>query len=196
MDHLILFVKNPILGEVKTRLAETVGDEEALIVYVKLLKHTREVALKCAAERTVFYSKHVVQSDQWSGEHFEKAVQRGADLGERMNRAFHEQFDKGASKMILIGSDCYELEPGHIHAAFKALDKSDFVVGPAEDGGYYLIGMKQPAPFVFEDISWSTSEVFDETRRAVLSRGFTLDVLETLPDIDTHEDLLNYPELM
>lgn len=196
MDHLILFVKNPILGEVKTRLAETVGDEEALIVYVKLLKHTREVALKCAAERTVFYSKNVVQSDQWSGGNFKKTVQRGADLGERMDRAFQEQFDKGASKMILIGSDCYELEPGHLNAAFKALDKSDFVVGPAEDGGYYLMGMKQPATFVFEGIRWSTSEVFDETRRAILSRGFTLDVLEKLPDIDTQEDLLKYPELM
>ena len=195
MDHLVLFVKNPILGAVKTRLAESVGDEEALIVYVKLLKHTREVALKVDAQRYVYYNKHVVQTDQWLSADFSKRVQKGTDLGARMNEAFRAQFDEGADKVVLIGSDCYDLEPGHLKAAFKSLDKSDFVVGPAEDGGYYLIGMRQPAEFVFDDIQWSTNTVFDETRKAILSRGFSLDILEELSDIDNLEDLKRYPEL-
>jgi len=195
LDHLVLFVKNPILGSVKTRLAESVGDEEALIVYVKLLKHTRDVALKVDTQRYVYYNKHVVQTDQWLSADFSKRVQKGTDLGARMNEAFRTQFDEGARKVVLIGSDCYDLEPGHLKAAFKSLDKSDFVVGPAEDGGYYLIGMRQPAEFVFDGIQWSTNTVFDETRKAILSRGFSLDILEELSDIDNLEDLKKYPEL-
>jgi len=195
LDHLVLFVKNPILGAVKTRLAESVGDEEALIVYMKLLKHTREVALKMDAQRYVYYNKHVVQTDQWLSTDFNKKAQKGPDLGTRMNEAFRAQFEEGADKIVLIGSDCFDLEPGHLKAAFKSLDKSDFVLGPAIDGGYYLIGMRQPAAFVFEGIRWSTNTVFDETRKAILSRGFSLDILDELSDIDNLEDLKRYPEL-
>ncbi|MCE2497265.1 MAG: TIGR04282 family arsenosugar biosynthesis glycosyltransferase [Flavobacteriales bacterium] len=195
MNHLIIFIKNPIIGKVKTRLAETIGQEEALIVYVKLLKHTREVALKVDAFKQLYYSDQVVAHDLWSAEGFAKYVQSDGDLGERMKSAFEQSFSEGAKKVVIIGSDCYELEPAHVDAAFKALDNSDFVIGPAWDGGYYLLGCKQPADFLFEGISWSTDSVFDETRRAIVSRGFTLGTLEELRDIDTQTDLEYYTEL-
>ncbi len=195
MNHLIVFVKNPVLGQVKTRLAETIGPEEALIVYIKLLKHTREVALKVDAEKHLYYSDQVVQNDLWSTEDFSKHVQSGDDLGERMRSAFERSFSMGADKTVIIGSDCYELEPAHIEAAFKSLESSDYIIGPALDGGYYLLGMKAPSDFLFEDIAWSTPAVFDQTRRAIMSRGFALGTLEILRDIDTRTDLDHYAEL-
>lgn len=195
MNHLIIFIKNPVLGQVKTRLAETIGPEEALIVYVKLLQHTRLVANNIEAERRLYYSDGVVQNDMWPNDDYVKMVQSESDLGTRMQRAFERSFEDGAEKVVIIGSDCYELSPSHIEAAYKSLDRTDFVIGPAFDGGYYLLGMKQPAEFLFQDIKWSTDEVFDETRKAIISRGFTLGTLEQLRDIDDRVDLAHYQDL-
>lgn len=195
MNHLIIFIKNPVLGQVKTRLAETIGPEEALIVYVKLLQHTRLVANNIEAERRLYYSDGVVQNDMWPNDDYVKMVQSESDLGTRMQRAFERSFEDGAEKVVIIGSDCYELSPSHIEAAYKSLDRTDFVIGPAFDGGYYLLGMKQPAEFLFQDIQWSTDEVFDETRKAIISRGFTLGTLEQLRDIDDRVDLAHYQDL-
>jgi rSAM/selenodomain-associated transferase 1 len=195
MNHLIIFIKNPILGHVKTRLAQSIGEEEALIVYVKLLKHTREVVLAVESKRQLYYSQQVADHDLWSTDHFNKNIQKGVDLGDRMNAAFSQCFQEGAEKVVIIGSDCYEIEPGHIEAAYRALGQTDYVIGPAQDGGYYLLGMKRPSDFLFQDIAWSTASVYDDTRKAVLARGFSIDSLETLRDVDHVEDLVHYEDL-
>ncbi len=195
MNHLIIFIRNPILGKVKNRLARTIGDEQALMVYEKLLRHTLEVTQAVPAEKRLYYSEQVADHDMWPNDHFLKFAQKGPDLGERMKNALRTSFTDGAKKVVIMGSDCYEIEPGHIEGAFRALDGHDFAIGPALDGGYYLLGMKQPANYLFEGIRWSTEFVYDESRKAIISRGFTLEVLDQLRDIDERADLIHYKEL-
>lgn len=159
---LIIFIKNPELGKVKTRLAATVGDEKALLIYMELLKHTQQIACAVEANRLLFYSKFMDTNDNWDNQAFQKQLQQGSDLGERMQAAF-EQALVQHEKAVIIGSDCAALTPAIIENAFQALDTHDFVVGPAEDGGYYLLGMKQVEPTLFQKMEWSTDQVLPET---------------------------------
>lgn len=187
---LMIFVRNPELGKVKTRLAKTVGDEKALEIYTNLLKHTREVAMLCAAEKAVFYSHFIDDYDNWSNVSFQKYIQEGgADLGLRMLNAFRLGFEKGYEKVVIIGSDCLQLTENNLNEAFFALDKNDVVIGPATDGGYYLIGMKQVQEEFFDNKKWSTENVFLDTLLDVEKLGLTYQLLDTLSDIDLEEDL-------
>ena len=112
------------------------------------------------------------------------------DLGERMLAAFEEMFEKGYEKAVIIGSDCAELQGEHIATAFEQLDKHDFVIGPANDGGYYLLGMKKLATCLFESKKWSTNTVFEDTIKDIQRLKKTVFVLPPLNDLDRHEDLL------
>jgi glycosyltransferase A (GT-A) superfamily protein (DUF2064 family) len=107
---LIVFTRNPELGKCKTRLASAIGDEAALRIYEYLLKHTAEISKQVLADRYVFYSENICENDLWDKEHFNKRLQNGEDLGERMLNAFKYVFGKGHSKVIIIGSDLLDLE--------------------------------------------------------------------------------------
>ena len=192
MRHLIIFVKNPVLGKVKTRLAATVGDERALEVYHKLLAITRKVAIGVDCKRQLYYSDVVDTDDHWGSEHFAKHTQRGIDLGERMLHAFIASFAEGATKAIIIGSDCPEITPRIIDEAFEALDRFDVVVGPAEDGGYYLLGMKRAIAELFINRQWSTSTVLHEMLTDVGRLGLSVGILTTLSDLDNADDLIRH----
>jgi rSAM/selenodomain-associated transferase 1 len=185
---LLIFIKNPQLGKAKTRLAASIGKEKALVAYKALLNHTRNVATKVEARRLVFYSSFIDKEDQWTTEFFDKHLQTGLDLGDRMKNGFEKGFKK-AAPLIIIGSDCAQLSPEIIETAFEKLKHYDFVIGPAEDGGYYLLGMNSFQPFVFEQINWSTEKVADQTRQRILSLGLTVAEVDTLSDIDELEDL-------
>ena len=184
---LLIFVKNPERGKVKTRLAQTLGDERALKIYLELLAYTRRLALAVKAERYLFYSRYVENQDEWSPQAFHKRVQEGDELGERMDRAFQWAL-REHSKAVIIGSDCATLTPEIVEKAFQQLDKYDYVIGPASDGGYYLLGMREPQPEVFRDISWSTDQVLTSTIERIeqLEQSYTL--LPELSDIDYAED--------
>jgi rSAM/selenodomain-associated transferase 1 len=119
-------------------------------------------------------------------------VQDGQDLGERMAHAFARSFESGMEKVVLIGTDCPTLQPQHLNQAFEALTHSDLVLGPATDGGYYLIGMKRKADYLFEGISWSTSEVLSQTLAVATAHGLHFTLLDELSDIDTREDWERY----
>jgi rSAM/selenodomain-associated transferase 1 len=119
-------------------------------------------------------------------------VQEGQDLGERMANAFACSFEMGMDKVVLIGTDCPTLQSQHLNEAFQALSNSDLVLGPATDGGYYLIGMKRRADYLFEGISWSTSQVYSETMNVASQHGLTTTLLQELDDIDTQEDWERY----
>lgn len=204
---LLIFIKNPERGKVKTRLAQTVGDEKAYQTYLKLLDHTIEVADQVQAKKQIWYSSYIDESDglgeqpsdgsvrsssvrsEGSNFYFEKKLQQGDDLGERMSRAFHLGFKEGFEKILIIGSDCLAITAGIIEDGFNQLDVHDVVVGPSEDGGYYLIGSKQFIPELFQSIPWSTERVYPETIRAVEEQNLQYGVLPTLNDIDTEEDL-------
>jgi rSAM/selenodomain-associated transferase 1 len=192
MNTLLIFIKNPMLGKAKTRLAATVGEERALAIYKELLRHTREIATQTEAKRLLFYSHFIDEKDEWSAGDFQKYLQIDGDLGEKMGEGFQIAFGQKASKVIIMGSDCASLTPEIASQAFEVLDNHDFVIGPADDGGYYLIGMKTFSPTIFENIDWSTELVFSQTVKAIQQLNRTYGTLPTLSDIDYEEDWIKH----
>lgn len=186
---LIIFVKNPEIGKVKTRLAKAIGEEAALAIYLKLLSHTHEIVDSLAYDKAVYYSKFVDTEDYWENKHYKKHLQKGKNLGERMNNAITDSFNAGYDSVCLIGTDIYELTTEVIKNAFSKLDSHDVVIGPAKDGGYYLIGMKKPHPEIFELAQWSTPNVFSETVKLIEKQKLSYDLTRLLNDIDNVEDL-------
>lgn len=189
---LLIFTRNPELGKVKSRLAQGIGEENALEIYKKLLEHTRDVTAQVDCIRRVGYSVQVRSNDVWTEGRFEKFKQEGSDLGERMENAFKQAFKLGHDKVIIIGSDLYDLRPQHIKKAFEALDQNDAVIGPAHDGGYYLLGMKTLIPSVFKNKNWGTETVLADTLTSLSNRR--THKLEPLNDIDYASDIKPYPE--
>ena len=187
---LIVFARNPELGKCKTRLAKVIGDHNALDVYKYLINHTASVATKVNCDSHVFYSETIVVNDAWDDSQFSKHLQNGDDLGERMKNAFETLFKDGYKKVVIIGSDLLDLNESIIEKAFTALDKYDITIGPAQDGGYYLLGMKVLHPTIFDIENWGTETVYDQTISKLIHD--TVYVLETLNDIDTIEDLKPY----
>lgn len=184
---LLIFTRNPELGKCKTRLAATVGDEKALEIYVFLLKHTVEITKSLAVDKFVFYSENVQKEDLWDAEIFRKKAQSGDDLGIRMENAFAEMFQAGYEKVIVIGSDMYDLSKTDIDNAFDALNTNDLVIGPAEDGGYYLLGMKQVHKAVFKNKIWGTNTILEDTLKDLQNK--TVAMLEERNDVDYYEDI-------
>lgn len=188
---LLIFIKNIEKGKVKTRLAATVGDDRALEIYKALLGHTRKIATAIEVERYLFYSQFIEKEDAWSEDDFQKLVQINGGLGEKMAAGFQHAFQKH-EKVVIVGSDCASLTKEIVADAFKILDDKDFVIGPAIDGGYYLIGMRQFSPEVFQDIEWSTEAVFPDTIKQIEGLGKTYGLLPELSDIDFEEDWEKY----
>ncbi len=184
---LVLFFKNPVAGKVKTRLAATVGHVKALEIYISLLKHARRTARAVQADRFVYYSDFIDLEDEWTEPAFHKRLQRGADLGLRMHHALEEVL-AGSEKAVLVGGDIPGLSPGIIEAAFVALDEAPVVFGPAADGGYYLVGLRQPQPALFTGMQWSTSQVLEETLARCRRAALDYRLIDTLCDVDTEED--------
>lgn len=186
---LIVFVKNRVKGKVKTRLAADIGNEKALKVYEHLLRHTFNTVKGLKMTKQVWYSDYIENGDIWESSEFDKLLQKGKNLGDRMKYAFEKAFTTGAQKVIIIGSDCYELKENHINRGLKLLDENDAVIGPSKDGGYYLLGLKAFTPELFSGIEWSTNRVADQTREVLKSHNLGWVELQELNDIDTVEDL-------
>ncbi|MEI8185330.1 MAG: TIGR04282 family arsenosugar biosynthesis glycosyltransferase [Chlorobiaceae bacterium] len=186
---LIIFTKNPERGLVKTRLASSIGDEKALEVYETLRRHTACVVEKVDVNRTVFYSHFLPAEDIFKPEYYHVQLQIGEDLGERMLYAMSNGFDAGFRHIVLIGTDCYELSTAILDSAFATLERSDAVVGPASDGGFYLIGLNMAIPELFLGRQWSTKEVLSETIGILSRLAIQYELLAELSDIDTLDDL-------
>ena len=195
-DAVIIFVRNPELGKVKTRLAATVGDEEALNIYALLLNHTMQEAGKVAADKFVFYHQQITADDIWNGNGFYKKLQTGESLGDKMKAAFHEILELGYNKIMIIGSDCLQLNSTIINAGFGLLDEHDTVIGPAKDGGYYLLGMKKIYGFLFDNKTWSTESVFDESMKDMQQHHLSTGLLPLLTDVDTEADWIESKKLL
>lgn len=192
---LIVFQKNPIEGRVKTRLAHVLGNKTALEIYKILIKKTREAVNPLRYTVAVYYSDYAEQNDLWDTKKFLKKVQLGEDLGIRMQNAFLEGFRDGYNKICLIGTDCYQLNKEIMITAFEKLSNHDFVIGPAQDGGYYLLGMKEFFEPVFMNKPWSTSSVFNSTVKDLKNNNKSFYILKELVDVDKPEDVEIYPEL-
>ncbi|WP_425593892.1 TIGR04282 family arsenosugar biosynthesis glycosyltransferase [Maribacter stanieri] len=184
---LLIFTRNPELGKGKRRLAATVGDEAALDIYKFLLGHTVAITKNLYAEKEVYYSEEIWENDIWDNQKFGKKLQVGEDLGIRMANAFQEGFQNEYQKIIIIGSDMLDLSQEDLENAFKSLEKNDFVVGPAEDGGYYLLGMKKFMPALFKNKTWGTETVLKDTLADL--KNETTALLETKNDVDYYEDI-------
>lgn len=186
---LLIFIRNPVLGKVKTRLAKTMGDDKALFIYNQLLSHTHLVTRNLTCDKFLYYSDWVEQNDSWENDRFQKKIQHPGDLGERMAGAFHELFKEGYKKLLIIGSDCMELNEQIISNAFEILNNNEVVIGPSSDGGYYLLGMTAFFPELFLNKQWGSSTVLEDTLKDLSMSKTGVGKLVTLNDIDEEKDL-------
>lgn len=187
---LLIFIKNEVMGKVKTRLASTLGDSKALEVYRSLLDKTmQETSQLLNVDKIVYYSDEIAHNDRWDDAEFGKEIQYPGSLGERMIRAFRSGFEKGYTNICIIGSDCWDLDHHVLGRAYADLKSNDFVIGPANDGGYYLLGMNELLPELFEGKTFSTESVFQEAVKEIEQAGKRYSVLPELIDIDTEKDL-------
>lgn len=189
---LIIFVKNPEPGKVKTRIAQTMGNEKAVAIYQQLLLHTKKETQLLDCDKFIFYADHIVTNDLWPTSVFHKRTQQGNGLGERMFHAFDELCKAGYEQVLIIGSDCMELNSSVIAEGFQQLNTNELVIGPTCDGGYYLLGMRWLIPALFNNKPWSTDQVFAETIADASKIGLRYFLLPTLSDIDTETDWNHY----
>ena len=189
-NALLIFARNPVYGQVKTRLAATIGNEMTLAIYEHLLQHTASITNDLPGEKIVFYSNVIEEQDIWDNEVYKKHVQFGSDLGERMQNAFAYAFQEGNREAVIIGTDCLELTSAIITNAFAALRNNDVVIGPASDGGYYLLAIKQMHYELFHNINWSTDEVLKQTVAICANENLLVYQLQELSDIDNENDLV------
>lgn len=195
-ELLIIFYKNPVKGKVKTRIAKTLGADKALEIYKNLADHNVNITsglVNC--DKVVFYSDSIENKDVWSEKKFIKQEQKGHDLGERLINAFKKAFTSGYKKVVVIGTDCDRINQEHIEIAFEKLNDSSAVIGPAIDGGYYLLGMRKLIPDLFINKSWSTSNVFSETLLTLKKKRINFSTLDILSDVDEEKDLKTYAPL-
>ena len=191
---IIVFCKNPILGRTKSRLANKIGKHKALEVYKYLLTHTADCVKESGFSSAVFYSEFIPETDLWDNVAQHKVLQEVSDLGSRMHCAFQWAFNKGYDFVLIIGSDLWSLKPKDIDLSFKLLLTHDVVIGPAKDGGYYLLGLKQLKENIFKSMPWSTDQVLSKTLNAL--EGNDVFLLEEKNDIDIIEDLEDHPDLL
>lgn len=185
-------MKYPEAGRVKTRLARNIGAQNAAQISKQMAEKVLSSTVTTDYEyrRIIFIDPVERESDfrNWlPGEQF--VGQQGCNLGERMDNVIRYLFGRGAEKAVITGADIPKLNKDIILQAFKELDYADVVIGPAIDGGYYLIGMKRPFPELFQGIPWSTEDVFSETVRIINSLCKSYRIVPALSDIDTIEDL-------
>lgn len=185
----MIFVKNPEPGRVKTRLAKTLGDEKAYEIYLRLLYHTMKMASNADCVKEVWYSAFVDEEDLFNSKTFGKKLQSEGDLGKKMSMAFKSAFNEGYERVVIIGSDCPGITDTLIESAFELLAQNELVIGPANDGGYYLLGMSRFIPELFIGVPWSTDKVFGKTVEIAESKQVSLKELPVLVDIDNEDDL-------
>jgi rSAM/selenodomain-associated transferase 1 len=192
---LLFFVKYPAKGKVKSRLAAVIGDEPAAKLYTDFLMQMLSTLKTGDFPFYICFHPRSALKDlkEWLGNKHHYIPQKGKGLGERMKNGFIEAFSMGHERAVLIGSDIPDLPLDFVEEAFASLKKKDAVIGPALDGGYYLIGFndKTFSPQVFEGMAWGTETVFDETRKALKKLRRKVHTLPYQRDIDTVEDLTN-----
>jgi uncharacterized protein len=193
-ERLIIFTRYPEPGKAKTRLIPALGDvaaadlhrqmTEQTLARVKLLQQSHPVSVE-----VWFAGGDRDRMQTWLGADLQYQPQPEGDLGSRMTQAFQVGFDRGVKASVIVGTDCPELTVALLTAAFQALQQTDLVLGPATDGGYYLIGLRRSAPELFESISWSTDRVFQQTVAVASKLNLSLSCLPMLADVDRPEDL-------
>ncbi len=187
---LIIFTRYPEAGLVKTRLIPALGKAGAAEIQKTMTEETVKMVLKTGIEVEIHFSGGSYrQIKKWLGIRLNYREQQGETLGEKLSYSFQRAFSAGLKQVVIIGTDCPQITPDHINTAFAMLQKSDLVLGPALDGGYYLIGLSNYQPELFRNIKWGSSVVFEQTLAAAHKLQLEISELETLADIDRPEDL-------
>ena len=188
-----IFAKPPHPGLVKTRLIRDIGADKAARVYRYCLEYTLEVARESGLEFRLFLS---AGCDDELFEYEEYSVQKGQDLGARMFNATKDILATSTDGAIIIGSDCLDISSRHLLQAARALADHELVLLPALDGGYALIGCTNIEPGLFSNVSWSSDQVLKQTLSNAEKLDYRVSLLETVRDVDTLQDLEQYPELL
>lgn len=197
-DCLIIFVKYPEPGLVKTRLAKDIGNEKATVLYKSFVETILRATDDNNFKRIIFYTPPDKKDEmnEWLGNDIEMYPQKGSNLGERLYNAFRFTFDEGAKKAVVIGTDSPLLDKKIALEAFKELDKNECVIGPAADGGYYLLGLSRLCREIFHNIDWGTDKVYSQTLQALKGAGLGYCALEENFDIDEAADLKKLPKIL
>lgn len=207
-QHLLIFTRWPEARKTKTRLIPALGPEGAAQLQKQLTEQAADLAkvflhqAPIANAVTIFYTGATeFQMGQWLGQDFNYQAQAAGDLGDRLETAFQWAFDQGSQKVLVMGIDCPGITLENLQAAFTALDNYPMAIGPALDGGYYLLALKKFNPAYFQNIAWGTEQVYAQTlaklqQNGAPPRGSLRDchyALEILPDIDRPADLKHLP---
>ncbi|TFH41831.1 MAG: glycosyltransferase [ANME-2 cluster archaeon] len=192
---LIIFQKNFFLGKVKTRLAKTIGDVKALEVFKKLVEKTYDQIPTDLLDVHIYFGSAIEKINHPLHERASFHIQTEDDLGARMVSAFESTFKLGYEKVLIIGTDCPFIIADIYQKAIEILDDKDYVIGPANDGVYYLLGAKDSPKDIMKNIAWSTDTVLKSTLQSIEKEGKSYCLLEALTDIDDAEDFKEFEEI-
>lgn len=190
---IIIFQKNLIPGKVKSRIGALVGDQKALEIYQVLVDYTHQQVEGLECKKLLYYSEYTENTYE-NNKDYQFFIQSSGDLGLKMGDAFKDQFEDGFDQLLIIGTDCAEITQEILEEAFDKLKTSEVVIGPAKDGGYYLLGMNRFISGLFYDIPWSSAEVFNQTSDYLSTHQIPFDLLPTLSDVDYLEDWMKVKE--
>lgn len=190
---IIIFQKNLIPGKVKSRIGALVGDQKALEIYQVLVDYTHQQVEGLECKKLLYYSEYTENTYE-NNKDYQFFIQSSGDLGQKMGDAFKDQFEDGFDQLLIIGTDCAEITQEILEEAFDKLKTSEVVIGPAKDGGYYLLGMNRFISGLFYDIPWSSAEVFNQTSDYLSTHQIPFDLLPTLSDVDYLEDWMEVKE--
>jgi len=186
---IIIFIKNPDLGRVKKRLAKTLGDEKALDIYKEMLEHTQAITKALSVDKYLFYDRVKDMRDSWPNDIYNKELQTSPYMSTRISNAFKKIFAKGYEHVVIIGSDCLELDERMIRLAFRQLEHFDTVVGPTRDGGFYLFGMNVFNSELFKVHSWGTPALASDIIKVIHNLRRSCFMLSELSGVVTADDL-------
>ena len=189
---LLIFYRNPELGKIKKRLVASMGEAKAYSIYLLLCDHTKNITERLTYPKALYYSEYIDDHDNWASNKFQKYVQTGIDIGDKMANAFRSGFANGHKYICIIGTDCFNLTSRIIDEAFRRLLTHDVVIGPANDDGYYLLGMNYMHNELFKGKNWSKNKVFGDLIHTIKLLGLSHWELEKLNDIEDEKDLPAY----
>ncbi|MBW4536576.1 MAG: TIGR04282 family arsenosugar biosynthesis glycosyltransferase [Pleurocapsa minor HA4230-MV1] len=193
-ETLIIFSRYPEPGKTKTRMIPALGALGAAELQQKMTEHTLKTAIALKLSRNLAIEVHFaggnIQSmTEWLGEDFDYIPQVLGNLGHKMQSSFERAFALGSQRVLIIGTDCPDIEQTILTQAFDSLERHDLVLGVAEDGGYYLIGLNKPIAELFQNIIWGTEQVLNQTKNIAQQLKLNVHYLPTLADVDRPEDL-------
>lgn len=195
--EILIFAKRPEAGRCKTRLAKDVGDADALLIYQALLAFTLKTVTETPYRKVLMIDppEAVADAEEWAPGMDLYLSQSQGDLGARMSAAVSQAFARGAKKTLLLGCDCPQISKESVISTFTGLDRYDVILGPTVDGGYYLLGLKEDRSSLFQDIPWSTGEVFEKTLNILKFQTLSYISLNAFSDVDTLEDFMRVRHL-